>query len=378
MSLSKSNKMMKKMLEQVKEYDIASSKYDNYIHLASKLMSEKHISVLQSSIELDYIFGYDNDLDNKFPTEELYIDNAFECMYCGFYTNKNKFQEKHLFTELNSRMKSNKIIFVYLDMCDYVIEKNNKDNNDSVSHSTALIFYPGKKNTYNVYHFNSHGETGTYVKQYSKYISRKRSKHIKLNTGLDRYLITRFVKSYNKHISEYVENYKLLNYKGTKEYNYVGTNLQISDEYGVCYIFPFILFYELNKFYENKNIIYNSKKKSLILPSYKQLIKANKFDIILYLILNKYDNDLGNILFNYSKPQKIRFVNKLKIEETNVSIRDYNLYEKIEAILSEKEGCSNYIMKLHKFFIKTMLKKEIKTHVTRILDIKNRIKKNKK
>ena len=93
-------------------------------------------------------------------------------------------------------------------------------------------------------------------------------------------------------------------------------------------------------------ILFIIQKKSLILPSYKQLIKANKFDIILYLILNKYDNDLGNILFNYSKPQKIRFVNKLKIDETNVSIRDYNLYEKIEGILSEKEGCSNYIMKL--------------------------------
>lgn len=355
---------MKKMLEDVWKNNISTSEYNNHIHLISKLTSKRHIEVLQTSIDLEYIFDYENSDHSKYSTHDHYIDDAFECMFCGWY-NKNKFKETHFFTKLNSCLKKNKIVYVYLDLSYYVIEKNEKDINEQISHSSALIFYPAKNKRYNVYHFNSHGQTSAYVKQYSKYISRKRYKVIPLNTGLDRYLIGNMVSSYNNHIKEYVDDYTLLNYNHTKKHNYVGTNLQVKDEHGLCYMFPFILFYELNNYYTKQNIVYNEKHRSVLLPCYSRLIKSHKFDIILYLILTKYDNNVGNILYNHIKRGSCK--NKLKIKETKVTIREYYLYDKIEDILLLCEEKENYIFKMHKFFVLYMLQRNFKKKSESIL-----------
>ena len=83
------------------------------------------------------------------------------------------------------------------------------------------------------------------------------------------------------------------------------------------------------------------------------------------MILTKYDNNVGNILYNHIKRGSCK--NKLKIKETKVTIREYYLYDKIEDILLLCEEKENYIFKMHKFFVLYMLQRNFKKKSESIL-----------
>ena len=319
------------------------------------------MQVLQTYIDFDYIFNYKE--KNKNISLNEHIDDIFERMFCSWYDKNSNLKEQNFFIKLNECMMEKKIIYVYVDFALYVIEKDKKDINQQINHSTAMIFYPSNNKYYNVYHFNSHGNCGTYINQYELYITRKRSKQIKTTIGLDRFIIGKFVESYNKHIDEYVYDSILLNYNYTKNHNYVGTNLQINDENGVCYMYPFILFYELNEFYNTKNKVYNTKGNYQSYPTYKNLLYSNKIDLILYLILNKYDKIIGQSLYDYSK--NLYKKNRIKIKETRVRETEYNLYDTIEDILINNKD--NHILKMHNKFINYTLNPKSKKKTLKLL-----------
>ena len=57
-----------------------------------------------------------------------------------------------------------------------------------------------------------------------------------------------------KRFADYfnMKHNNILNYEKDKHYNYWGANFQGGDNHGICFVFPYIIYYNLCKYYTQK------------------------------------------------------------------------------------------------------------------------------
>ena len=55
----------------------------------------------------------------------------------------------------------------------------------------------------------------------------------------------KFVELFNKSAKQYLQFPLKLNWEKKSEFIYIGSNLQVGDDIGICFVYPFILWYEL-------------------------------------------------------------------------------------------------------------------------------------
>lgn len=358
--------------------DVSNVEFDNLIHkVCCHIDSEcgnTNISTLQAYIDLDEFFTSYGDSEAMMST--------LEASWCGYFNQDKKLCEDWFILTLNRLMNENKIIFVYLDLHYYFVTKKEqpkyweRGDHESVNHSTAMIFYPDHSNfsktsnrtsNYNLYYFNPHGSNQLNETSYSLYISKKRVKDIQLPNHMDGFIVESFVEMFNSTIGDYIEDDQKKNrvhYDISKRHNYYGTNLQSIDDWGVCYIFPFILWYELKtNFTETTRLLQDSlintrrKEKTVRrFTSYQSYMRNNNMEQIVFLCLSKYIPEVREMYLKYKlNPYKNRLLPKRLISKKLIHLysevfeSEYIFYENLEAILKYKGN--EIIHKLYSQFV---------------------------
>lgn len=299
---------MKELIKNGDQYNIANASFNNKItNISNKLCNvhkDTNFVVLHTYIDVNYLF--DSYMSNNFDLNN--VENMFHTMnfnsplhvlnlWCNYYVG-NTSKVKQLSEVLAKNMKKNKNIFIYFDFHEYSInEDKSKDSNlDYDVHSTCLLLHPDNNNQYNSYYINSHGEALSLSDcTYEKKISRKRYKTITLNYPLDFYVLNHLFKYINVHNKTYNNNVPLINYKPTKKHNYIGPNLQGGDKFGICFVFPFLIFVNIILNFRIKfTIEYNNNYYKY--TSFCKLLKSNNIQKIIMLTMCNYNNNLKYII----------------------------------------------------------------------------------
>jgi len=200
-------------------------------------------------------------------------------------------------------MIANKTIYILLDLHEYLLYETDEDEtiHETIHHATALILYKDTNNCYRAFYFNSHGGNILKEKSYNLYITRKRKKNITLNMPVDMFIINNLINTYNSNIANYVDNYSKIKYEMNADFNYIGPNFQIGDHYGVCYIYPFVILHYLLHEFNNINYLHNDDSGYMRrLPSYSTLLKNNKLNNMILIMMSKiYKNLKSEFLIYY-------------------------------------------------------------------------------
>jgi hypothetical protein len=228
----------KKLLTLSDQFNLATTDFlENKITSLSSFLKMKklgnNIEIIHVTLPIPLIISKINDPKS--------IENIILDQWCGYF-NKGEKNEDLLINVLPSYMEQGKIIYIYLDMYDYILNEEFVEKNDRISynsHSTSCIMYPNVHGSYNTYYFNPHGHDLLDNKEFDLYISQFRSKNIQFDIPLDNVVMNNFISVLNKHLPIY------LHYESTEIYNYYGPNLQVNDNHGICYLFPFLIFHEL-------------------------------------------------------------------------------------------------------------------------------------
>lgn len=273
---------IKLILDTLNEY--SSCDHENTIIETCNKLKKKHcddIAIIHTSVNFDLVFNDKN-------TEKDH-DKLFEEMYGAYYDDNYKIQQDLTCNLIDKFTQKKKLIFCWTDFIDYAAYRENDDSiNELFTHSTLTIMSPLSSGQYYVYQFNPHGRCQMDYKGYKKYISRKRMKYYDCGKMLDVYAIEKYVGAMNRCLDCYTSNKTRLIYNGTKSHNYFGANLQSGDDYGCCYLFPFIIFNDICKYYRLSHVFKRKNGSLQRVRSYKSMIKECKFEKCIYIMLCKY------------------------------------------------------------------------------------------
>ena len=287
---------IKKVLDEMNKH--SSCEFNNEIIKKTNELKKKHYNkdlvVLHTGIYFDMIFDKDNTKND--------VNLLFEDMYGAYYDDDMKLHEDFTCNIIDKFTKEKKTIFCWTDFIDYcAYRENDNANNELFTHSTLTIMTPTENDTYFVYQFNPHGRCQMDYKGYTKYVSRKRTKFFPCGELLDTYVINNYINAMNRCLSKYTNNKTKLIYNNTKAHNYFGANLQSGDNFGCCFLFPFIIFIDVCKYYRESHIFETSSKR-LRFRSYKSLFDEQKFEKCIYVIISKYFKEISNMTLSfYSK-----------------------------------------------------------------------------
>ena len=282
------------LLKQIDEQKINSSSFNNPLHLACNIMKREtgndDIEVMQSFINFDAVFKYFGDHKNTYE--------PFTQMLCGRYNENYKLEENRCFDTMNKYMMLGKTIYIFVNFNSYIIEVDPKTElQDSLTHTTGLLLHPSKSGKYSAFHFNPHGQAGIDVKQYELYVSRWRKKTVSITQSLDIWMITEMINNFNIYSDTHLEHIPI-EYKPTKHYNYVGPSLQSGDKFGVCYVFPFYMFYELCCNMNDITYLHDDTSTRRF-PSYSTLVGRGDVHTAIFIMFSKLFKDVRNLFFNY-------------------------------------------------------------------------------
>jgi hypothetical protein len=205
---------------------------------------------------------YMTSLQNKISPMELFKDQL-----AGIMNIKNDnyiYDDTFLLEEIILAFREKKIIFVIFSFEDYDVD-NIKGVNEYCGHSTCALFTPNK-HTYDCYHINPHGRDPT--KYYKTIISNRRCRIYNYKKSLEIVFMEAMVKTINS-----MSNIKV-KYNSSARYNYKGTNLQSADNYGTCFVYPYIIFHYIGKYLTRSRYITVGGKTIYIESGMKQLKKG--------------------------------------------------------------------------------------------------------
>jgi len=320
------------LLKQIDEQKINCSSFNNPLHIACNIIKQNSgntdIEVMQSFINFDTIFKYSSEHKNTYE--------PFTQMLCGKYNENYTLEESRCFDTMNKYMQQGKTIYIFVNFNSYIIEVDPKTElQDSLTHSTGLLLYPSKIGKYIAFHFNPHGQAGIDVKQYELYVSRWRKKTVSITQSLDIWMISEMINNFNIYSDTHLEHIPI-EYKPTKHYNYVGPSLQAGDKFGVCYVFPFYMFYELccNM---NEIIYLHDDIITRRFPSYSTLIRRGDVHTAIFIMLSKLFNDVKGLFFDYCFER----TNHTIVHRTQVTESQHAFNTEVEEAI-ERQG-SRYV-----------------------------------
>jgi hypothetical protein len=320
------------LLKQIGSRKINSAAFNNQLHLACNIMKREsrndNLEVMQSFIDFDIVFKHFSEYNDTYE--------PFTQMLCGKYNENYTIEESRCFDTMNKYMQQGKTIYIFVIFNSYIIDVDPKTElQDSLTHTTGLLLHPSKSGKYSAFHFNPHGQAGIDVKQYEIYISRWRKKTIGITQSLDIWMITEMINGFNKYSETHMEHIPI-EYKPTKHYNYVGPCLQAGDKFGVCYVFPFYMFYELCCNMNNITYLHDDTITRRF-PSYSTLLERGDTHTAIFIMLSKLFKDVRKLFFNYCFKRARHNI----VHSTEVTESQYDLNTEIEEAI-EKQG-SRYV-----------------------------------
>lgn len=293
--------------------------FNSYFHKACASMAKnpsnytKNEAFLATEVEKNNVKIAVANLDLRELFEPLYQEQfvtkkkaltpefAIDDIYCGYYDEQMEYKDDYLMSFLQRNMETNETIFVYLDLhCYEVIYIG--ETTKLIHHSCCFIMMPNKSTgTYSLYYFNPYGYPIKDQMSYKYYLSRYRYVDVNLVVPLDTYFMTIFTESLNKQLELNFPKWKYTEYDDTDKHNYYGANLQLCDDKGICYLFPFIVWYNFYKFQYRSHIVGDRRFKS-----FKNLIESGDIETMVYIIFSKYDPQLLQCFEKYTNHSIIK------------------------------------------------------------------------
>jgi len=306
------------------DYGILESDIDNYQHrchhhIKDKFFShtqKKNVVLFQSVITLKDILL---NLNNEAILNELLFN-----IDCGRMEKKRyekyTYNNEYLAINLKVAMLQKKTIFIMFVLEDYGI--NNEDGEDDepneyIGHSTCMILEPNTE-SYKAYYINPHGCDTKDTNYFNLIISRKRSKNFTFKKATDIVFIEKFIAFVNKLDFLKIKESNI-EFKDSPEQVYCGADLQGGDCYGVCFVYPMIIWYYFGRYFTSTREI-KYKSKSIKMEKGKTLLKNGKLNVFIesmFIDFNeKYKKLVVNNLINHKTIQSKK-LNKLIEKEEN-------------------------------------------------------------
>jgi len=199
---------------------------------------------------------------------------------CGFYIDGDLYTQ-NIFEKIQDEMAEGNIICIIADIMFYFPETMPLDNH----HSTFILLYP-VDDKYHLIFINSHGSDMLLFSEYDHKITTHRSKKYIFDKPVDLIFIEKFIQCINKPIT----------YNNTKYHNYYGPNIQIEDNHGICFIFPFAIL-----IYISNNLEILTKR---IMP-----------DMLFYNSLNIHIENPGHDKVNHRKIKQLMRISEFTLDE---------------------------------------------------------------
>ena len=293
------------ILKKCHKFNLCSTGYDLYANKACQYIKKhKNIQILNAEVDWSEIFPKLDNLD------------TFSEIDCGFHD-----KTEYIKTQILKLCEENKTIFIILDLKNYFVipEKNcnkkgfHKFINKGQCHSVSMIFHPTGKNVYDVFYINSHGSTSFDEKTYELKVSNTRIKEYKFNSNVNHI----FVKQFLKFLQSYFNTHKCnpdfsgnikLKYDNTTNHNYYGCNFQNGDFHGVCFIYPLIIWYYFNRYWDEKRHV--GKRKTVIIPSVSNMLHQKQLDLFVKTSFLDFSEEFGYLLLSKSDKYLDKFIEK--------------------------------------------------------------------
>ena len=254
-------------------------------------MREK-ITLLQCTLELNKIMPK---ISKKEDTNPLMSD--LSCGRFVYQQDKFEFCNEYLSLNIKELMRQNKIIFIFLDITDYLVYPY-LDGNGYVVHSVILLFIPNEQGEYNCHYINSHGQDMTDDASYEVIISRYRTKKYNYTAPAEIIFLEEYIKFLNQ--MEYEDEEIIpIHFNRTKKHIYYGVDLQAGDFHGVCFTFPLIIWYYFGKYYNTKRVL-EMGEKQVNLKKGKDLIAEGHMGLFIESLFMDFCKDYKEMIFQQS------------------------------------------------------------------------------
>ncbi len=217
------------------------------------------------------------------------------------YIQDNIVYTQDMFSYISDNMEDNKVISLSVTLENYIYDE---ETSNFITHSVLMILHPSKKSKnkkeYNLFYFNSHGGAQHYTNYNYKKLSSTRKKKIKFTKSIDFIFVNEFVKSFNRSLNKYSITNQSIQYNETESHNYLGTNLQIYDNHGCCFIFPIllnlILHTNYSKYFINEC---ESSKTPCINSTVCSLLEEKNPELFVYQALSLMDKRFNKHIVSY-------------------------------------------------------------------------------
>lgn len=299
---------VKYWLKYIDENNLATTDYDSVlnqnIHRKKYNFDEnisKHLKIIHSEVSFKETCYYWKSSKSRRLNERF-----GSIMACIFKGQSNYLCEGFLDELMYTHMDGKNILYIILDIVDYGLDDDIKDINVYVPHCCTLLLIPNK-GIYEAFYINSHGKDLLIYTDYQYALSKRKKKTIHYEQPVDAVFMYNFLKfMYNK--------YKLnIKYDFTYKHNYYGADYQSGDNYGICFIFPYLIWYNFCMYY-NKERILNNKIGGVykIKSSRDMLLDGNLTECIQsYLLgLNKNYDKMYLKLLKSQKYNRKYYINK--------------------------------------------------------------------
>lgn len=275
----------------------------NYFIHKNKIIFDKEVSKNMKMIHCDTTFRSCCDYWKCSQSRRLKED--YESIMCGFYE-KDEFKEGFLNELIEKYILKRQILFIVFDFLDYGLDDDITTHNEYVPHVCLLIMIPNKEK-YEAYYVNSHGKDLQMYDSFDFKLTKHKKRTIKYEHPVDLMFIGTFIKFMNK-------NHKVdIVYDYSEKHNYFGADYQSGDNYGICFIFPYLIWYYFGKYYNKTRYIYHKNNKYEVKSNREMLLNGNLTECMQgYLVeLNKNYKEMyvkSMLSNNYNRKY---YVNKL-------------------------------------------------------------------
>ena len=255
-----------------------------------------NFELLECSILLDSIM---TPLQKKQDPSEVFENSLSGSIKYNDRDKSYEYLDTFLFEEMRVQMEKKKCIFIMFSFEDYDTDIVDKQV-ESIAHSTCAILLP-KKRHYDCFYINPHGRDMKDTKYFKIPVSKRRERVYHYKEPLDVLFMKAFCYSFNKH-----ETTKYpIHYNGSARYTYYGVNLQSGDGYGMCYIFPFIIYYFVGKYLTRARYMKDGNSNIYIDPGCK-LLARGRLGFFIESLFAEFKSNYKNLFINQNITYKTK------------------------------------------------------------------------
>ena len=261
---------------------------DNYANrVSSHINPNKNISLLQTSFDFC-----------ETMKDPALFPRVFSRMMCSYYI-ENTAWEKNLGMRIHDLMLEKKTIFIIIDLEQYLLAVNIKQYE---AHSVSILLHPTTGTNYDMFYINSHGmclfgDAKADAKAFSYGIitlttrTRTKMNTVTLPLAPDFVMMCNFHKFLQKVVKQFDGPDFTIQYDMTERHNYLGCNFQSGDNHGICFVFPYIIWYYLTNYYSQSRTVGR-----ITIPTIKTMLQQKNVNLFVISCFTELSKRFGNMV----------------------------------------------------------------------------------